>query len=39
MDNERDRRLTGVAPDVDTAAEALVSVALTPQVFACLPRS
>ena len=39
MDDERDRRLTEVAPDMGTAAEALVSVALTSKVFACRLRS
>lgn len=39
MDDERGLRLTGVAPDVETAAEALVSVALTSQVFACWLQS
>ncbi|MEL7282069.1 MAG: hypothetical protein AAFY35_11295 [Pseudomonadota bacterium] len=39
MDDERDRRLTEVALDMGTAAEALVSVALTSQVFACRLRS
>lgn len=39
MDDERDRRLTEVALDMGTAAEALVSVALTSKVFACRLRS
>ena len=40
MVDERDQRLTEVAPDVDMGHRSFpVSVALTPQAFACLPGS
>ena len=40
MVDERDQRLTEVAPDVDMGHRSFpVSVALPPQAFACLPGS